>query len=425
MAANRIGKTEGAGGYETVLHLTGLYPEWWQGRRFSHGINAWAVGKTADTTRDILQNKLLGCTHLDSVDVGTGLIPADTIVHMTKRTGTPHCVQDLYIRHVSGDISVLTFKSYKQGRGAFEGTSQHVVWLDEEPPADVYAECLLRTMTVGGIVYVTFTPLEGVSTVVQSFLNTDKAMDRKKALITATWDDVPHLSEKQKKSLLAGIPEHEKEARALGVPTLGSGRIYTMPESEIAVAPFAIPPHWVQIVGMDFGWDHPTCAVRLAWDRDGDVVYVTHCHSVRHGTPPVHASAIKAWGDWLPVAWPHDGFQTEKGTGQTLRHRYEELGLNMLPHHATFEGGGTSVEAGILDMTDRMQSGRFRVFRNLSDWFDEYRLYHRRDGKVVKQNDDILDATRYGMMMIRDAIPPPSERTNTLNHADISYKPNY
>ena len=171
MAANRVGKTEGAGGYETVLHLTGRYPNWWCGRRFDHPVDAWAVGKTADTTRDILQHKLLGCTSPDSDSVGTGLIPADCIVRMTRRMGIPDCVQDMYIRHSSGGLSCLSFKSYKQGRGSFEGTAKHVIWLDEEPPEDIYAECLLRTMTVGGILYLTFTPLEGVSTIVQQFLN--------------------------------------------------------------------------------------------------------------------------------------------------------------------------------------------------------------------------------------------------------------
>ena len=173
MAANRVGKTEGAGGYETVLHLTGRYPDWWVGRRFDHPIDAWAVGKTADTTRDILQYKLLGCTSLDSEMVGTGLIPADCLVRLTRRSGIPDCVQDIYIRHSSGGLSCLSFKSYKQGRGSFEGTAKHVIWLDEEPPEDIYAECLLRTMTVDGLLYLTFTPLEGISTVVQNFLNDD------------------------------------------------------------------------------------------------------------------------------------------------------------------------------------------------------------------------------------------------------------
>jgi hypothetical protein len=65
--------------------------------------------------------------------------------------------------------------------------------------------------------------------------------------------------------------------------------------------------------------------------------------------------------------------------------------------------GGNGVEAGILEMLERMQTGRFKVFRNLSDWFEEYRLYHRKDGLIVKLIDDLMSATRYAVMMKRFA----------------------
>ena len=57
-----------------------------------------------------------------------------------------------------------------------------------------------------------------------------------------------------------------------------------------------------------------------------------------------------------------------------------------------------------MDMLDRMQTGRFKVFSNLSDWFEEFRMYHRKDGKVVKERDDLLSATRYALMMKRKAV---------------------
>jgi len=64
----------------------------------------------------------------------------------------------------------VQFKSYDQGREAFQGTEQDGIWLDEEPPEDVYTECLLRTMTNNGLVMLTFTPLRGMSSVVLAFL---------------------------------------------------------------------------------------------------------------------------------------------------------------------------------------------------------------------------------------------------------------
>jgi hypothetical protein len=94
-------------------------------------------------------------------------------------------------------------------------------------------------------------------------------------LVTATWDDVPHLTEKQKSDLWGSIPAHERDARSKGIPTLGSGLIFPVAEEDIVVEPFALPKHWPQIGGMDFGYDHPFAAVKLAHDRDNDVVYIT------------------------------------------------------------------------------------------------------------------------------------------------------
>jgi phage terminase large subunit-like protein len=175
LAANRVGKTEGIGGYETVLHLTGLYPHWWEGRRFAKPIRAWVAGKTSTTTRDIVQAKLLGRPTFrggrKTVD-GSGLVPGHLIDQVTWRHGIADFADTVTVRHASGGTSLLQFKSYEQGRRAFEGTEQDVVWLDEEPSLDVYAECVVRTMTTDGLVYMTFTPLEGMSEVVMMFLNT-------------------------------------------------------------------------------------------------------------------------------------------------------------------------------------------------------------------------------------------------------------
>lgn len=174
MAANRVGKTRGVGAYETTAHLTGLYPDWWPGRRFSRPIRAWAAGKTNETTRDIVQSELLGeiegAGTPDKRMSGTGMIPGRLLGKPSWKQGVADLVDTIAVRHVSGGWSRLGLKSYQQGRGSFEGTAQHLVWFDEEPPADVYGEALIRTATTDGLVLLTFTPLEGLSEVVQSFL---------------------------------------------------------------------------------------------------------------------------------------------------------------------------------------------------------------------------------------------------------------
>lgn len=176
MAANRVGKTFGAGGYESTLHLIGKYPHWWVGRRFRGPVDWWAAGKTNETTRDIVQKCLLG--EVETVDGrkrfdGTGVIPFEHIGSVTWKSGVTDLADMVKIRHRTGRWSTLGLKSYQQGRGSFEGTAKDGIWLDEEPPQDVYGECLIRTATTNGIVMLTFTPLEGMSEVVMSFMPSD------------------------------------------------------------------------------------------------------------------------------------------------------------------------------------------------------------------------------------------------------------
>lgn len=172
MAANRVGKTV-SGAYETTCHLTGEYPPWWTGKRFPSPVRWWAAGKTNETTRDIVQTELLGeieGSHGSKGFSGTGMIPGDRLGKPTWKQGVADLCDTIKIRHKSGGWSKLGLKSYQQGRGSFEGTAQHGIWLDEEPPMDVYGECLIRTATTDGIVLITFTPLEGLSEVVLQFI---------------------------------------------------------------------------------------------------------------------------------------------------------------------------------------------------------------------------------------------------------------
>ncbi len=218
-----------------------------------------------------------------------------------------------------------------------------------------------------------------------------------------TIEDAEHYTPEQRAAIVASYPAHEREARTKGVPLLGSGRVFPLDEALIKVAPFAIAGHWPVLGALDFGWDHPTAAVRLAWDRDADCVYVTHAYRKKEATPLIHAAALKPWGASLPWAWPHDGLAHDKGSGEALKDQYEAHGLAMLPVHAAFEDGSNGVEAGLMAMLDRMQTARLRVFAHLEEWFEEFRLYHRKDGLVVKRADDLMSATRYGLMSLRFA----------------------
>jgi phage terminase large subunit-like protein len=176
MFGNRVGKTV-AGAYETTCHLTGLYPDWWEGRRFANPVRWWAAGKTNETTRDIVQKELLGeiaASGSRKVVSGTGMIPGALIGGITWKQGVSDLVDTVKVKHVSGRFSLLGFKSYQQGRGSFEGTAQHGAWLDEECPFDIYGEVLIRTATTDGVVLSTFTPIEGYSETVKQFMPSNK-----------------------------------------------------------------------------------------------------------------------------------------------------------------------------------------------------------------------------------------------------------
>ena len=169
LAGNRVGKTI-AGGYELCCHLTGKYPHWWKGRRFDRPVAALAAGDTLDTTKDIIQAKLLGGVPDDEEAWGSGIVPRELLGDVVRRNNKPGMVAEVKVKHVSGGWSVLKLRSYDQGRKIFQGVELEVVWLDEEVPQDVYEEALVRTMTTQGLVMLTFTPLEGLTPLVLEFL---------------------------------------------------------------------------------------------------------------------------------------------------------------------------------------------------------------------------------------------------------------
>lgn len=240
--------------------------------------------------------------------------------------------------------------------------------------------------------------------------------------VQAGWDDVPHLSPAQKAEMLAAYPEHERDARSKGVPMLGSGAVFPIDEARIKCDPITIPKHWAQINAIDFGWDHPTAAVNLAWDRDADCVYVTKEYRVAREINAVHAAAIRPWGDWIPTAWPHDGYQHDKQSGDELAQQFKSHGLNMLPEHATHADGGFGTEAGVMEILGRMRTNRFKVFSTCGLWFSEFRTYHRKDGKIVKLIDDLMSATRVGVMMLRFAETEPAPfEFGSRSHANADW----
>lgn len=256
LAGNQLGKTW-AGAYEVAMHLTGRYPDWWQGRRYNYATRWMAGSESAELTKKGVQRLLLGPPELRE-EWGTGAIPKECLRDTSMKAGVPDAVSSIIVRHVCGEDSVIQFNSYDQGRTKWQADTVDGVWFDEEPPQPVYSEGLTRTNATGGMVFVTFTPLLGMSDVVKRFL-----LDKPAGACTTTMtiNDVEHYTQEEREAIIASYPEHEREARAKGIPIMGSGRVFPIVEDGIKCNAFPIPPHWPRIVGLDFGIDHPTAAV--------------------------------------------------------------------------------------------------------------------------------------------------------------------
>ncbi|MDE2020399.1 MAG: terminase family protein [Patescibacteria group bacterium] len=403
MAGNQQGKTY-CGAAEMAMHLTGQYAADWMGRRFEKPVRAWVAAPTGLAVRDCAQKHLVGELGLG---YGTGLIPRECLSpdKMFLARGVSNLYDVVLVKHRDGKNrhngwSQLTFKTYEMGREKWQGETLDVVWLDEEPPMDIYTEALARISATGGMIYLTFTPLKGISEVVRRFRSEASPL---RETVNMTIDDAEHLTPERRAQIIDAYPEHEREARTLGVPMLGEGKIFKFLEKDIRIPAFEIPYHWPLLWAIDFGVEHPFAAVLMAWDRDSDTLYVLHCIRMKGKLPIDHAAAMKPFGKDVPVAWPHDGNQRREFEGQLVPmvRIYRNHGLKMLPQHATFEDGSNSVEAGLMMMQERFRLGKLKVFSHCTEWFEEYREYHRKEGLIVKEHDDLMSATRYGVMARR------------------------
>lgn len=399
MAANRVGKSYSAA-FEMACHLTGRYPDWWPGIKFYRPINAWAMGVTGEQMRDVIQRELFGT--LTGRNFDGGFILPNEIRSVVPAAGTPRLAKDIYVYHQAGGYSVLSHKSYSQGQAPLMGSSIDIAWIDEEPTdPEIYPQVLTRTATgndgKGGYVLLTFTPENGMTELVSQYM---ESLKEGQYLQNVTWEEAEHLDEETKRQLLAAIPDYQREMRSKGIPILGEGMVYPVAEEALKCDAFEIPNHFKICAAIDFGIAHPTAVAWVAYDADRDIIYLTDAYRRAGEIPAVHAAMIRAKGPAVPLIYPHDGDNTEKGSGNTLADLYREAGLNVIGRFSNPDGSNF-VEPGIMEILERMRTGRFKVFADIKDFFDEFRRYHRKNGKIVKEHDDLLDAVRYATLSVQ------------------------
>lgn len=391
LAANRAGKSF-SGLYEDMCHVTGQYPWWWVGRRFCRPVRWWVVGPKHTKTRDVLQRWLIGQLN----DWGTGFIPKDNIVPTTSgrpgtlKSGVPGGLDMVLVRHYTdgkydGD-SCLWFKSFQEGVLAFEADEIDGAHVDEECPAEIWNSISMRTMTNNGIIFGTETPLMGMTELLVNLHESTEVH-----IVTATWDDAPHLTDEQKRKQWAKLPPHQRDARAKGIPKLGAGAVYPVDVERVFIEPFSIPKHWKRAFALDVGWGN-TAAIFGHYDEENDIIYLTGEYKMQEQPPPVHASAIKHRG-YMPGCIDPASRGRGQADGQKLFEKYVREGLDL-------KKANNAVEAGIYEVWERMQEGRLFIFNTLKLTYSEFILYRRvlkSNGRteIHKENDHLMDCMRY------------------------------
>jgi len=429
-AGTQLGKTECAA-FELACHLTGLYPKFWKGRRFDHAIKAWAVGENLKMVRDVMQKKLCGEPGSQE-DFGSGMIPKHLFVgDPVMARGEGDAYDTIQVRHVSGQVSTLRFRTYQAGRQALQGETLDFVWLDEEPDDfEVYSECLARISATGGCLIVTFTPLRGMSGISIRYRQ-EQSPDR--TFVQMGLDDVPpakddldeggdggggpygHIPLGERERIIDGYPAHEREARSRGEPMLGEGRVYATPESGIVEDEnhLAWPTYWRWGWAIDPGAGHPFGATLCCFDPDQQVMHVVAEVRMSDATigqqvgamQQIEKNLFNSAGMEIPVAWPTDTGMRDRQTMVPLSKLYAQHGLKMMMEPASLPGitgqAKFSLEGSVAEVDLWERVGRWKVHQRCRAYLEERRLYHRKDGEIVKLRDDVLCAARYGFMMRR------------------------
>jgi phage terminase large subunit-like protein len=409
-AGNQSGKSY-ALAIETSYQLTGRYPPWWEGYRYLKPVRSWVCSETALLLRDVMQTLLFGAAG-DPEAFGSGTVPLDLIGdRITMARGN---VSDAYdtvrVKHVSGGWSTVRFRPYRAGREAFQGVTLDLIVFDEEPPMDIYSEGITRITATRGRSVMVYTPMGGPGEVTRRF-SEESSPDR--AIVKMSLYDIcdlpgSHMTREMVEEIKRSCPPHQVRTRIYGEDALGEGSIFPIDEATITEPPIAhVPLHWYKIWGLDFGIGHPFGAVLLLYDAEADCVHVHHCIRLKDQTPLQHAVPMKAIGADVVVAYPHDGDSREAGTGETLAKLYRQQDLRLLGQYARFEDGEISTDRGNLEIWQRMTTGRFKVASTQGIWFEEFRAYHRKNNQIVKLYDDLMSATRIGVMALRHAKQGP------------------
>ena len=415
IAANRCGKSYSAA-MEVAYHLTGRYPDWWEGRRFDKPVKAAAAGVTSDQVREVLQKELVGTDNRDIVsELGTGSVPRDYFDADMSEKSRSGGYAKIFVKHKSGGMSSLKFFTYAQGMEAMQGFTADLVWLDEQDKNNfdlIFSELVKRTATSRGLVIATFTPLQGITHIVRQFWAEDGPFH--KGLINAGWDDVDHLEEDIKAEMLSATQPHLHDAVCKGIPVLGSGAVYNIGEQEIAYDELEIPDTWPRICGVDVGFTtDPTAGIFAAQDPSTGIYYVYDEYgSVDNNTWSAEQHVGKLHSkDCSQIPMIYDSAARSKvgASGKAITELWQEMGLNVLPNSFSnpkwvSEGSSSTsykaIAPGLSHCYYLMSTGKLKVHaKNCPNFWREFRSYSYDDkGTPSEKDNHWMDAFRYAIM---------------------------
>jgi hypothetical protein len=257
-------------------------------------------------------------------------------------------------------------------------------------------------------VFMSYTPLKGGGELTYRFLN-EYSPDRSDTRIEA--EHARHISAERREQMEASYLPHEREARIHGIPQMGIARVFPFsldtlmrrfnPDTDIK--PWA---RW--IVGLDFGYGHDFGAALCAWVHDFEEFWVIDGFRMQRKEAFYHVKRIAEMcrGARVPIAWPHDGNQHERGSGEAISEIYRRLGAPMLRSHAENKGGGFHLEPALEEMSSYMARGAFTIAAHMTELGEEILNCHRdEDYKVVKLRDDLICGVRYAFMARRHGKP--------------------
>ena len=398
---NRTGKTQ-CGAMEAVWHALGTHPH----RKITGATTGWVVSLSTRVQRDVAQAKILH--YLDPALI------ADIVMQSGRKDNPERGVIDfITVRNKFGTLSTIGFKTCDQGREKFQGTALDWVWFDEEPPQDVYQECLLRTLDRGGCVWGTMTPLKGRTWVFEEIYQ--RADENDIATFAFSWDDNPWLPAAEishmQKSLSADVLESRKYGRFME----GTGIVFPEFTPDNIIDPIPIQPDWQLFVSIDPGYSCGTAVVWLALASFG-VVYVLADYFVKEQTPEQHAVAIKQRCQSLGFridertggyhAYIDSAATQQHGTPESVAKQFRENGISLDTNVVK------DVNEGLMKMKAHFCNAegvrRLFVFRNCTNLISELRGYYWGDeGKPTKRNDHCIDALRYFIATNSLELPPP------------------